>query len=262
MIPILNEKKYVEDIINSSTLPEKMSVNSMITYLTKYYYEKYDSTVDIVDAVCEQMNKFNIDIRYYQEYKGRSRATRICNAISDGKLDLLREYESIPLYKSEYDKIMSCENDKEKKILFTLYIIARYTNKYGWVYNPRNELFKLANISSTTKGYKEIIYNLLHKGLIKNTKKVDDTKIGVELGSTTEEIIFEVSRINSLGNQFMAFIKDDYRLCECCDKLIKIKSNKDYSTKYCKKCANEIKLEQTNACKIRKKSILEEKLNV
>ena len=83
MIPILNEKKYVEDIINSSALPEKMSVNSMITYLTKYYYNQYYSTSDVVNAVCEQMNKFNIDIRYYQEYKCRSRATKICNAISD-----------------------------------------------------------------------------------------------------------------------------------------------------------------------------------
>lgn len=248
MIPILNEKEYVEDIINSSTLPEKMSVNSMITYLTKYYYEKYDSTFDIVNAVCEQMDKFKIDIRYYQEYKGRSRATKICNAISDGKLDLLREYTSIPLYKSEYDKIMSCSNDKEKKFLFTLYIVARYTDKYGWVYNPRTELFKLANIPSNTKGYKEIIYNLLHNGFIKNTKKVDDIKIGVELADTSEEIVFEISRMSSLGNQFIAFIKPDYKLCECCDKLIKIKSNK---TTYCKKCADEI---ESNNAVIRKRN--------
>ena len=242
MIPILNEKKYVEDIINSSTLPEKMSVNSMITYLTKYYYEKYDSTSDIVDAVCEQMDNFKIDIRYYQEYKGRSRATKICNAISDGKLDLLREYTSIPLYKSEYDKIISCSNDKEKKFLFTLYIVARYTDRYGWVYNPKNELFKLANISSTTKGYKEIIYNLLHNGLIKNTKKIDDTKIGVELADTSEEIVFEISRMSSLGNQFMAFIKDGYILCEHCEKLIKKITN---NQKYCTKCREKVNLLKT-----------------
>lgn len=238
MIPILNEKKYVEDIINSSTIPEKMSINSLITYLTKYYYTIYDSTADVVDSVCEQMDKFNIDIRYYQEYKGRSRATKICNAISDGKMDVLKECTSIPLYKSEYDKIMSCESDKEKKFLFTLYIIARYTDRYGWVYNPKNELFKLANISSTTKGYKEIVYNLLHNGLIKDTKKVDDIKIGVELADTSDEIVLNVNKMSSLGNQFMAFIKPGYKLCECCDKLIKIKS-KTCPPKYCDKCSYE-----------------------
>lgn len=243
MIPILNEKKYVEDIIDSSTLPEKMSVNAMITYLTKYYYEKYDSASDVVNSVCEQMNKFNLDVRYYQEHKGRSRANKVYNALKHEKLDLLKKYESIPLYKSEYDKIMLCDNDKEKKLLFTIYIIARYTDRYGWVYNPRNELFKLANISSTTKGYKEIIYNLLHNGFIKNTKKVDDVKLGVNLASTYEEVVLEISKIDNLGNQFMEFIKDDYKLCECCGKLIKIKSKNDYSTKYCKKCKYEKQLE-------------------
>lgn len=244
MIPILNEKEYVEEIINSSTLPEKMTVNAIITYLTKYYYTKCDSFSDIIDKVCDQMSKFNIDIRYYQEYKCRNRVEKICNAIHNGKLDLLKEYESIPLYKTEYDKIMSCENDKEKKFLFTVYILARYTDRYGWVYNPKNEIFKLANISSTTKGHKEIIYNLLHGGLIKNTKKVDDVKIGVELADTSEEIVFEISDINNLGNQFMAHIKDGYKVCEGinCGKLIKIKTN---NQKYCPKCAKEMNVLKT-----------------
>ena len=242
MIPILNETKYVEEIINSSILPEKMSVNSMITYLTKYYYRKCDSFLEIENKVCEQMDKFNIDVRYYQEYKCRLRVKRICNAIHDGKLDMLREYESIPLYKSEYENIMSCENDKEKKFLFTVYILARYTDKYGWVYNPKNEIFKLANIPSNTKGYKEIIYNLLHSGYIKNTKKVDDVKIGVELANTSEEVVLEVSKMSSLGNQFMAFIKDGYIICEHCEKLIKKITN---NQKYCNKCREKVNLLKT-----------------
>jgi hypothetical protein len=240
MIPILNEKKYVEDIINSSTMPEKMSVNMMITYLTKYYYINSSSVSEVVEKVCNQMDKFNIDIRYYQEYKCKNRVEKIYKAIVDGKVELLKECSNIPLYKSEYDKIMACENDKEKKFLFTIYILARYTDRYGWVYNPRNEMFKLANISSTTKGYKEIIFNLLRSGYIKNTNKVDDVKIGVDLGDTSEDIVLEVSGINNLGNQFMAFIKDGYKLCEVCGRLIKIKSLKDQRSKYCKKCAEEV----------------------
>lgn len=244
MIPILNEKKYVEDIINSSTLPEKMSVNMMITYLTKYYYINSNSIAEVIEKVCTQMDKFNIDIRYYQEYKCKSRVEKICKSIADEKIELLKEHTGIPLYKSEYDRIMMCENDKEKKLLFTIYILARYTDRYGWVYNPRNEIFKLANISSTTKGYKEIIFNLLHNGYIKNTNKVDDIKIGVDLADTSEDVILEINNINNLGNQFIAFIKDDYKLCESCGKLIKIKNLKAHSTKYCTKCADEIRQEK------------------
>ena len=44
----------------------------------------------------------------------------------------------------------------------------------------------------------------------------------------------------------MAFIKDDFKLCECCGKLIKIKSKDGRPPKYCKKCAYDIKLQKNN----------------
>lgn len=51
-------------------------------------------------------------------------------------------------------------------------------------------------------------------------------------------------------------MKSEYKKGQSCGKLIKIKS-KTKPEKYCEKCAYEIKLEQVNECKKRKKEELE-----
>ena len=231
----MNELKYVEELIDSSSIPDKTSVSSVITYLTKYYYELYDSCDSVVDAVCEQMKKYNLKVENYQEYKFKSRMISLFKSLEEGKTDRLKTHESIPLYRSEYEKILSCKADKEKKLLFTLYILARYTGKYGWVYIPRKDIFNLANVSYN-KDSKILIRNLLQQVLIKNTKKVDDTKIGVELDDVAEDITMKIYNMENLGNQFMVHLKPDYKLCECCNKIIKIKGA---NSKYCKICAKK-----------------------
>lgn len=239
---ILNERKYIEEIIEKSVLPDTITPNAMITCLTKYYYENDMTLNELSDLVCSQMDKFNLSVEQYQEYKAKIRIKRVYNDIVNNKTFLLKEYEYIPLYKSEYDKIMKCENDREKKLLFTIYILARYTNKYGWVYYSESDIYKLANVSNTNKNQPDLIAKLIHDGFVKDTKKVNDLKIGVDLSDGKEEVVLKVNKLSYLGNQFIAFIKPDYKVCEGkdCGKLIKIKSNKQ---KYCSKCYKKINKE-------------------
>lgn len=238
---ILNEKKYTEDLIASATLPSGLSAIMAINYMTRYYYEQGKTLKDITDLVCEKMNSFNLQPTEYQEYKAANRIERYYNALEKGKLNLLRDYDCINLYKSEYEKIQKCDNDKEKKILFTLFILARHTDKYGWVYQSYSDIFKIANTSGTIKDRCVIIGSLIDKGFVKETKKVDDLKIGVELSDGDEEVILSVNTIDHLGNQIMAFEKDGYKLCKRCNRLIKIKGK---NTQYCIKCSDEKELEK------------------
>lgn len=242
---IMDEKKYVEELIDSSVLPEGLTPNVAIGYLTKYYCEQGYTLEDTVQKVCEKMNSFNLDILQYQEYQAAARARRYFNAHSSGKTTPLRNYDTVKLYKSEYDKIMMCETDRQKKVLFALYILARFTGRYGWVYQSESDIFKLANVSSSIKERCVIIGYLIENGFAKETKKVNDLKIGVELSDGNEDVVLEVSKIDKLGNQLMAHIKDGYKMCEVCGKLIKIKSKYDSSSKYCAKCAKEVELEKT-----------------
>ena len=240
---ILNERKYIEEIIKKSVLPDTVTPNAMITCLTKYYY-KNDMTLNkLSDLVCSQMDKFNLSVEQYQEYKAKIRIKRVYNDIINNKIFLLKEYEYISLYKSEYDKIMQCENDREKKLLFTIYILARYTNKYGWVYYSESDIYKLANVSNTNKNHPDLIAKLIHDGFVKDTKKVNDLKIGVDLSDGKEEVVLKISKLSYLGNQFIAFVKPDYKVCEKCGKLIKIKS-KTKIPKYCNNCASQVQFDQ------------------
>ena len=52
--------------------------------------------------------------------------------------------------------------------------------------------------------------------------------------------------MQNLGNLFLSYIKPNYKQCEKCGKLVKIKSKNDHSTKYCNKCGYEVKLLQNN----------------
>lgn len=250
---ILNERKYIEEIIEKSVLPDTITPNAMITCLTKYYYEKNMPLNELTNLVCSQMEKFNLSIEQYQEYKAKIRIKRVYNDIVNNKTFLLKEYDYISLYKSEYDKIMQCENDREKKLLFTIYILARYTNKYGWVYYPESDIYKLANVSNTNKNQSDLIAKLIHDGFIKDTKKVNDLKIGVDLSDGNEDIILKISELSYLGNQFIAFVKPGYKVCAGCGKLVKIKS-KTNIPKYCDSCAYDIKLKQNNQYYYEKKN--------
>lgn len=248
---IINEKKFAEDLISSAILPEDVSANTAIKYLTRYYCEYGNMDLqEITDTVFNKMKQYKLTVVAYQEYKANELIKRIHSAIGKGKINKLRTYDSIPLYKSEYEKIMECETDREKKVLFTIYILARYTGRYGWVYNSESEIYKLANVSSTTKNKVDVFASLLNKGMIKDTKKVNDLKIGVDLSDSNDEVILEVNDLKNVGNQFIAFIKDDYIMCKECGKLVKIKSKYDGSTQYCEKCAYKITKENwVNASK-------------
>lgn len=250
---IINEKKFAEDLISSVILPEDISANTAIKYLTRYYCEYGNMDLqEIINTVFNKMKQYKLTVIAYQEYKANELIKKIYSAIDKGKINKLRTYESIPLYKSEYEKIIECETDREKKVLFTIYILARYTDRYGWVYNSESEIYKLANVSSTTKNKVDVFASLLNKGMIKDTKKVNDLKIGVDLSDGNDEVVFEVYDLKNVGNQFISLIKDDYIICKECGKLVKVKS-KTCKPKYCLKCAEEIKLKQTNQCKINKK---------
>lgn len=247
MLPlIMNQYKNVEEeIINSDKFPNKISPDSVITLLTKYYYMQQEySRNEIIDLIISKMNSYNLSIIIYEQYKAEYRINKVYDALEKGNTRLLKICDKVLLYKSEYEKIISCENDRERKMLFTLYILARYTDAYGWIYYPETDIVKLSNTTSTKKTG-NLISVLLRKGLIKTTKKVDDLKIGVELSDGNEPIELEVTTLSNLGNQFICHYKPGWRMCICCNKLIKIKS-KTKPQKYCKPCAEKINSEKTN----------------
>ena len=232
---ILNERKEIGDMIANGSVPDHFSKRYLITLLAGYYRGETASVELLAELVKKQMKHFSFPVTEYQEYQWQPFITAACQKAVNGELRL-REASSIPLYRSEFMNISSCGTDRQKKVLFTLYIISRFMNTDGWVNLSWAELFKRANVSVTVDGQIGFIRYLADRGFLTLSLSNDNLNLQVIQGAA-DETVMEVSSLDSLGNQFIGQFKKGYRQCECCKKVIRMSSNK---IKYCKKCGEMI----------------------
>lgn len=240
---IFNEYKYVQEIMESHIIPKNMSIKKVMFYIAKYYYNDNFSVKEFKKKILEEIKKFDLP-QNYQEYKYETYIKNLCTKLLSGELSHeLKEINSINIYKSEIDCINKCDNDRQKKLLFTLYVLAKIKDTNGWVNYELKDIFALANITATTKVKASLIYELYSKELIQQSQKIDVLGYKVELGSKDEDIIMKVTSFSNLGNQYLATFKPGWKMCECCGRMIKIKGA---NSKYCKICSREKELEKYN----------------
>ena len=244
---ILNEKEYIKNIIENN-LKEKdidISKSQLIHLLSRYFYKEDMDVNELYKLVSNQMKK--IDFKDYYESNWYDSIMKACSITIKYKIES-KDNEFIPLYKSELDKIKLCKTDKYKKLLFAIYIIARYKNKNGKIDKQimKKEIFDCANINGTKKDKAIMINELWKDGFIEQNFINNDISIGVNLSNGKEEEILQVTSLKNLGNQILAYLKKDYKQCVNCGKLIKIKSDKDHSTMYCEECKYKKQLEWSN----------------
>lgn len=217
----------------------------LILLIAKYYYsDEYDED-DLAEIVKMRLKEMSIPL--YQEYKYSGKIIKTCDGLYDGSISVdFRNRNFIPIYKSEIDTISTLSNDREKKLMFTLFAIARYMECDGWV-NRKNlkglsEIFKLANISLTSDKRYALIHDLYEKGYIAFSQKVNSLNMRVQL-IKDGEIYYKIKDFKDLGNQYMANFKAGYRQCstEGCTGRVKITGP---NSKYCKKCARERNLKK------------------
>ena len=212
-----------------------------ITLIAKYYLSCEIDAESLSKIVKEKLLEF--DLENYQEYKYHNKIMKICTSLFDGSIDKnFREQEYIPIYENELKVIESLSNDRQKKLMFTFFALARYMDCDGWINKKTSkgisEAFKLANVTLTSDKRNELLHELYSNGYIYLGKKVDNLNIKVQLDDSGE-VVYKVKEFNNIGNQYIGNFKKGYKQCKCCGKKIRIKSDKDYSTKYCDKCSYE-----------------------
>jgi hypothetical protein len=241
---IFNEKEFIENFIKNGTKKDvgygkdKVTVTTLILMLTKYYYSENEN--ETYKSVSNYMDSLKID-RFADYDKIILSSYNICKSMGYK----LKVFNEIPLYKSEYDIINQGENGKEKKLLFTLFILAKYFgNKNGKVptfITSKKILFDYADINMSIYDRGMMIYKLFKKKLLGQNKINTDLSLYVRLGDESESIVMKVNKFEHLGNQFIAHEKKGYKICEKCGRLIKVVNNKQ---KYCNRCAKQIEAEQ------------------
>lgn len=226
----------------SKKKPDDLSMGYFITLIAKYYLLDEIDVESLSKIVKEKLLEF--DLENYQEYKYHNKIMKICTSLFDGSIDKnFREQEYVPIYENELKVIESLPNDRQKKLMFTFFALARYMDCDGWINKKTSkgisEAFKLANVTLTSDKRNELLHELYSNGYIYLGKKVDNLNIKVQLDDSGE-IVYKVVDFNNLGNQYIGSFKKGYKQCKCCGKKIKDTGNKKM---YCEKCAIEKQLE-------------------
>ena len=233
MILIMNEKRYIENVIKSKKVSEEISDRYLIKMLIRYFNNLYNKKelIDQIHKLCKELN-----INNYEEYEFYNKIKKYIKEEERNPIKL-RDIEYIPLLQEELDIIKQCKKDREKKFLFVCYIMARFNNS-DWINIDDKDLFKMANISLSCKDRQLFIHDMIKKGYISQAKKNTNNSLKIERLNGEETV--KVIKFNNMGNFILAYLKPNYIQCEKCDKLVKIESKYDGSSRYCDKCAEDI----------------------
>lgn len=242
---IINEYKFINDFLNKNIEYKKeYGLKYLIGLLVKkeikekkkiYNVNKFKK--DIVDIL---VNNFNFD-----EYK----IYKIVNKIVDFYIDSsnnynpIRDFDYIPITEKDIEIVKQFKTDREKKFIFTCIVVARLLNSNGWINISSKDLFSMANIGMTVKDKDMFINKFMNEGYIELPKKITNLSIRIKDFESIGEEVMVVDKMENIGNKIIAYLNPNKKQCTNCGKLIKIKSDKDYSTMYCEGCAREKQLE-------------------
>lgn len=223
----------------SKKKPDDLPMGYFITLISKYYFSDELNAEQLSDIVKEKILAFDLD--NYQEYKYHIKILNTCEGLFDYSIDkTFKEIEYIPIYENELKFISVLPNDKQKKLMFTFFAVARYMDCDGWINKKTSkdisEVFKLANVTLTSDKRNELLHELYVNGYISFGKKVNNLNIRVKLDGSGE-IAYKIKEFNNLGNQYIGNFKNGYKQCRKCGKPIKITNNR---IMYCCNCYKKI----------------------
>lgn len=226
----------------SKKKPDDLPMGYFITLIAKYYFSDELDAEQLSNIVKEKILEFDLD--NYQEYKYHIKILNTCEGLFDYSIDrTFKEIEYIPIYENELKFISALPTDKQKKLMFTFFAVARYMDCDGWINKKTSkdilEVFKLANVALTSDKRNELLYELYINDYISFGKKVNNLNIRVKLDDFGE-IVYKIKEFNNLGNQYIGNFKSGYKQCKKCGKIIRTTGTNNL---YCKKCIKQKQLE-------------------
>lgn len=175
----------------------------------------------------------------------------IDRAIKSAKKNKLIILDHITITKTEMDKIDALRGRQMQRLAFTLLCVAKYRNAISdspnmWVNTPDKDIMKMANINTSIKRQCAMFAELHDAGLIRFSKKVDNTSVEV-LFSDDGDPALDIRDFRNLGYQYLMYHGEDYFVCEECgitEKLATPQGSRGRRKKYCPSCAAKIHMKQ------------------
>ena len=246
---IINEYQYAKKIIEDKEIPKGVSIKKLISYIARYFYNdnKDKKPIEFRKFIFEKMKQYNLDSGYYRESLYSNYVDTFCKKLLRGKISYkLANPISVTLTKKEIDEIKKAATEKHQKLLFTMYVLAKTRDQSnGWINYSLREIFQYANINVVRKEKILMLNDLKNWGLIETPVSYTKVAFKVKYHKETKKnpIVFNITDFNNIGNQYVVTIRDGWKMCECCGRLIKIKGR---ANKYCNKCATKIQYQKIN----------------
>lgn len=245
---IINEEEILNSILKDKNL-ERDKYYIGISVLIKYFYNEgcTDKAVlreKIIDTMTEMDETFSRSA--WVKYIDNKIPSIIRNIKKNNLENPLVQIQSLPIYKSEIDKINTIKDKKVKKMMFIMLLYSRLSyminpNGNGWYSRNINDLSKEARNDSSYKNSDErclVEYELYKMKFIEygaiNKKTLRVTFLETNLESP---IAFEVEDLNDCMSIY-TYLKEvegeKWIKCPDCGGYFKKKSNRQ---ERCSKCA-------------------------
>ena len=240
-----DEKGWVAEILATHEKPKKMTFYQLVRFIAMYHYEDWHDLKigQFVNNVLGVMREFNFDYTDYQEWKYPEYTKRFCKKMISGKIrHELLDIKSVSITKKEMEIIKSAETEKQQMLMFTFFVLAKVNlMPTGWINYDLKDVFECADLKMTKKQRHMFIHDLYEQNLIRLNEYPDKRGYYVELQDDVTDIEMTINDFQHVGKQYLCSIRDGWKICERCGRMIKIKAP---NQKYCKKCAEEIQKQQ------------------
>lgn len=232
---VLNEKKYIESVIEKGEVSSKPS--ETINLLVKYYKYLGLKKTEVYEKIHEYLLK---NYKPYNKVKWEDTINKYIETNFKKGYDLV-EIEFIPITDKEINKIKSLNSKRLERLAFTMLVIAKMNGMIndknnGWVNKKDKEIFKYANIKIPVKTQCLLLNDLKTKGFIEFSERVDNTNNKV-LFIEDGNVVLTVDDTRNLGYIYDNFVGyGKFKKCEVCGCIIK-NNDKTRPSKYCDECA-------------------------
>ena len=249
---IFNEKKYIEDMINANYVDNNAPMKT-IRLLARYCYfvlgYGQDDTYKYIVSYMET---------YAMEYHEQRSMSKVKACIRDAsKKGPWKNIESVAIRKSELDKILTLNDERQEKIAFILLADVKYAAQCSGQprlasYMSISDIFRLSRVPCP---YKERPYfmNFLYKDRDEGSfaerqeesRKKRNPQIRHKLNYVSydedDPIVMELTENNytDLAYTYLNWKNGGYKECIRCGRLFKTKKSGDNI--YCPKCQKEKK---------------------
>lgn len=244
MSVVLNEAKQAEHILELGEVGNKPT--STLFLLGKYFRKKKRLNKEQTFQKLDEFMKIN-----YKNYNPALWEDAIADISNKSARYSLREIDYISITDREMEKIETLNNLSHRKLLFVMLCYAKLYNKVsesnnGWVNTEIRDIYKNARVSVKHKEDKYLYLNDIEQtGLIAFSRKNDNLNLQVTFIDDNGDEVLRIHDFRELGYEYLNFYNlGVFTRCNRCQRLVRKKSKKANSTKYCRECAAHIKNEQ------------------